>query len=511
LLSLLPEEYENSSAGFYDANLTISHSFDKKNELSATGYLSHDQFSLNNDTSYSYDNRNASLKWRYTFNNSLNGAFTAGIDDYQYNISSKSNPVNAYKLNFNVNQKFLKAHFNFYATNNHTLDFGWSSLFYNIKPGSYMPAGDESIVATDVIEPDRALESALYINDKFDVTTNLSLEIGFRYSMMNYIGPKTLNVYAPGLPKDEENVISTVYYNKGKFIKTYGGPEYRLSARYILSEKYSVKAAFNTNRQYIHMMSNTAAMAPTDTWKLSDPNIRPQTGAQVSIGLYRNFKSNTIEMSLELYYKKIKDYLDYKSGADLIMNHHIETDVVSTKGRAYGAEFLVKKAAGKFNGWLGYTWSRILLKQDDPAAGEVINKGEEYPASYDKPHDFTFVGNFRVNQRFSVSFNTTYSTGRPITVPIGRYFYANSYRTLYDKRNGHRIPDYYRADLSMNVEGNHKVKQKTHNSWTFGVYNITGTKNPYSVYYVSEGGAINGYKLSIFGNAIPFVTYNIRF
>lgn len=259
------------------------------------------------------------------------------------------------------------------------------------------------------------------------------------------------------------------------------------------------------------MISNTAAMAPTDTWKLSDPNIRPQEGTQYSLGYYTNVKSNTIEISLEGYYKEITNFLDYKSGATLTMNHTIETDVINTKGRAYGAELLVKKSTGKLNGWFSYTWSRILLRQDDPVAGELINDGKEYPANYDKPHDFTFIGNYRVNHRFSVSLNATYSTGRPITLPVARFSYSGSYRTLYGPRNGHRIPDYFRTDLSMNIEGNHKVNQKTHNSWTIGVYNVTARKNPFSVYYVSEDGAINGYKLSIFGTAIPFISFNIRF
>jgi hypothetical protein len=264
-------------------------------------------------------------------------------------------------------------------------------------------------------------------------------------------------------------------------------------------------------RQYIHVLSNTTAISPTDIWKLSDPNIKPQYGDQVSFGLYKNFKSNAVETSAEVYYKRIKNYLDYKSGAQLVLNHHIETDVMSTKGKAYGVELMVKKQNGKLNGWISYTWSRILLKMDDSTAGEVINGGNYYPANYDKPHDVTMAGNYRFSHRFSVSMNITYSTGRPITLPIGRFYYAGSWRALYADRNAYRIPDYFRTDLSMNIEGNHKVHQKTHNSWTIGVYNLTGRRNPYSVYYVSENGAINGYKLSIFGNAIPFVNFNIRF
>jgi len=329
--------------------------------------------------------------------------------------------------------------------------------------------------------------------------------------MFNYLGPQSVNEYAPGIPKTADNIVATKNYAGGDFIKTYSGPEYRLSLKYEITDSFSIKAGFNTQRQYIHVLSNTAAIAPTDIWKLSDPNIKPQAGTQVSLGLYRNFKNNTIETSIEVYYKKIQNFLDYKSGAQLVMNHHIETDVINTGGKAYGVELLIRKATGKLNGWLSYTYSRTLLKMDDPEAGEIINEGKYYPANYDQPHSATVVGNYRVNHRFSVSVNATYSTGRPITLPVGVFYYDNAYRTLYAGRNAYRIPDYFRTDFSMNIEGNHRVHQKTHNSWTIGVYNVTGRKNPYSVYYVSENGAVNGYKLSIFGSAIPYVNYNIRF
>ena len=207
----------------------------------------------------------------------------------------------------------------------------------------------------------------------------------------------------------------------------------------------------------------------------------------------------------------MKNYLDYKPGATLVLNHSIETDVISTKGKAYGVELMVKKEAGKLNGWISYTYSRILLKMDDPSIGNFINNGNYYPANYDIPNDLTIVGNFKINHRFSISSNLHYSTGRPITIPIGGYYYANSQRLLYSDRNEYRIPDYFRVDFAMNIDGNYKVKQRTHNSWTLGLYNVTGRKNPYSVYFVSENGVVNGYKLSIFGSVIPYVNFNIRF
>ena len=511
LLNLLPSQYKHSKAGFYDFNVNIHHEINKKNALYFTAYRSEDKFNLNSDTSYNYANNNISLKWKHIFNNSLYALFTAGYDNYQYNISSESNPVNAYSLGFDINQVNFKAHFNYFVNTKHTIEFGLNNILYKLHPGTYKPVGKESLIITDKMSAEQALESALYISDKYTISPELSVEAGMRYSVFNVLGPQSFNVYAGGVPKTEDNIIRTAVYGKNKFIKTYQGPEIRLSARYSFSDDFSVKAGYNSQRQYIHVLSNTAAIAPTDIWKLSDPNIKPQYGDQVSVGFYKNFKSNTIETSVEFYYKKIKDYLDYKSGAVLVLNHHIETDVINTKGKAYGIEVLIKKLTGKLNGWLSYTYSRTLLKMDDPAAGEIINRGMYYPANSDKPHDITFISNYRLNHRFSFSLNATYSTGRPITLPVGRFFYDNGERTLYADRNANRIPDYFRTDLSMNLDGNHKVHQKTHNSWTIGVYNLTGRKNPYSVYFISENGIVNGYKLSIFGNPIPFINFNIRF
>ena len=511
LLQDLPAQYKNSRASFYDVNLTISHEINKKNNLYLTGYLSEDHFNLNNDTTYAYGNRNVNLKWKHIFSNKWNSVLSTGYDRYQYSISSTQNPVNAYDLGFNINQLYFRANFNYYLSSSHTIEFGLNTLRYKLHPGFYVPVGSKSLVIPDTLQAEQAQESALYLSDHYTVTSSFSLDAGLRWSVFNYLGPSVVNNYAPGLPLTVQTQTGTTPYGSGSVIKTYGGPEYRLSARWVLTENFSLKAGYNTARQYINMLSNTTAMAPTDIWKLADPNIKPQYGDQFSIGAYHNFKNNTIETSVEVYYKRIQDYLDYKSGAQLIMNPHIETDVLETHGKAYGVELLVKKLTGKLNGWVSYTYSRTLLQQNNPNEGPLINSGHWYPADFDKPNDATVVANYRVNHRFSISGNATYSTGRPITLPIGVYYYAGSLRTLYADRNTYRIPDYFRTDLSMNIEGNHKVHQKTHNSWTVGVYNVTGRHNPYSVYYVSENGAVNGYKLSIFGSAIPFVNFNIRF
>jgi hypothetical protein len=512
IFNLLPDDsgYRGTEASFYDANFTLTAKPNDKNTISISGYLSHDESNLNTDTLYSYDNRNISARWSREFSSKLFADFIVGYDHYDYGNESSADALNAYKLTFDINQIHAKADFSYELNQSNTLRFGVSSIYYSTNPGTYMPIGAESLIAPSVVEYEQGLESAIFAEDQYDITQSLSVSAGIRYSIFNYLGDQTVNQYAPGVPRTEENIVGTETYGKNELINTYHGPEVRASVRYAFTDNFSIKASYNTSRQYIHMLSNTVAMSPTDTWKLSDPNIKPQFSQQYSFGVYgRPFKN--IETTVEVYKKKIENYLDYKSGAVLIMNNHIETEVMTTQGNAYGAEFMIKKPTGKLNGWISYTYSRILLKMDDPIAGENINKGEYYPASYDKPHDFSLVLNQKVNRRLSFSLNTNYSTGRPVTIPIGVFYYGGAPKTLYSDRNGYRIPDYFRMDFSVNVEGSHKLKQAIHTSWTFGIYNLTARKNPYSVYYTSENGVINGYKLSIFGAAIPFINFNFRF
>ena len=326
---------------------------------------------------------------------------------------------------------------------------------------------------------------------------------GLRYSLYSYLGPHSVYQYVPGQPKTVGNIIDTVAYGTNKPISTYQGPEYRVAIRYALSNTASVKASFNRTRQYIQMLSNTTVISPTDIWKLSDPNIKPQIGDQYAVGLYKNNRTNTIEMSVEAYYKTMQNRLDYRGGASLILNHHIETDVVNAEGLAYGIEFLVKKTTGKLNGWLSYTYARTLLRTTSTGNSETINQGNYYPSSYDKPHDVTLISNYKINRRFSLSFNFTYSTGRPITLPVSKYYLDGSARLLYSERNQYRIPDYYRADFAMNIEGNHKVKKLAHSSWTVSVYNLLGRHNAYSVYFKSENGYIEA-------TSCPFLASRFR-
>ena len=515
ILKALPEKagYKNANATFSDLNINIDHQQNAKNSFYLTGYLSNDNSNLATDTSYAYSNKNLSMKWKHTFNDRLAMTTTAVSDNYGYQSYSNFNPEIGYRLKFNISQTNIKADFQYNPHPKHRIETGLQSIHYKLKPGEFKPFDDASLTVPDVLANEQARESAVYLEDNFQVSKTISINAGIRYSMFNNLGPGNVSLYAPNLPKEENNVLEVRTFGKGEAVKNYGGPEYRFSTRFAITPDLAIKASYNTLRQYIHMLSNTTSISPTDIWKLSDMNIKPQTGEQLSLGVYKNFtfNNNTIETSVETYYKRMHDFLDYKSGASLILNHNIEQDVVSTEGKAYGLEFMVKKVNGKLNGWVSYTYSRSLLKTLATSGTEAVNKGNYYPSNYDKPHDFTFIGNYKFTQRIGLSFNTTYSTGRPITLPISRYNYLGAIRVYYSERNQYRIPDYFRCDLAVNLDGNHKLTQRTHNSWTIGIYNITARKNAFATYFVSENGGNNGYKLSIFATAIPFINYNIRF
>ena len=512
LLKKIPSSsYSNSTANFYDGSLHLSHSINAKNTLYLMGYLSSDRFNLDGDTTYAYANRNINLKWKHNFSNSSFAVFTAGIDHYQYSVKSTKFPVNAYNLRFDINQIYLRADFNYSPNNKHAINYGLNSVYYQLHPGTLSPDGPKSLVQIKTLQQEQALETAVYFGDQYTISQNFSINAGIRYTVYNFLGASQVYQYVPGLPRETFTIQDTVSYGPGKIIKTYALPEMRFSARYSLNNTASLKFSFNTMAQYIHVISNTTNISPTDIWKLSDPNIKPQQGQQVSLGFYKNFRSNSIETSVEVYYKKMQNYLDYKSGASLVLNPHLETEVFETKGKAYGIEFLLKKTTGKLNGWISYTYSRTFLQQDDPLTGQLVNNGNYYPASFDKPNIVNFIGNYRFSHRYSMSLNFVYSTGRPITLPLAVVIQGGAPTLYYSDRNQYRIPDYFRTDISVNMEGNHKVSKKTHNSWSVGVYNLTGRQNAYSVYFVQQNGKVKGYQLSIFGAPIPFITYNIKF
>ena len=483
LLSMLPEdsEYNDGSASFYDVTAGITHKFNEKNSIHINGYWSVDDFRFSADTSYNYTNANGSLKWKSNFGEKTSMELTAGYDHYDYATTDKFNPLAAYEMSFKIEQMFGKLKFKSLLSEKHTLTYGADAISYDLAPGSYLPYGGESLVVPDIIPNETGIEGAAYLSDSWSISDRVSLDFGVRYSMFN---------------SD----------------KMYHGPEYRLSGRVMLSDKVSFKAGINSMRQYIHMLSNSISVSPTDIWKLSDKKIKPQEGWQVAGGFYASLFNNKVEASIEGYYKEMDNYLDYKSGAVIIMNKNIADDVIITQGRAYGAELMLKKSVGKLNGWLSYTYSKTQLRERDERGVNAINGGQWYDASYDKPHDAKLVANYKFTHRVSISANADYSTGRPITVPVARYEYGGGYRLYYSDRNSYRIPDYMRIDAALNIEPTHKLGAFTHFSFSIGVYNVTGRKNVYSVYFDTDAeGQIQGHKLCIFGAPIPYVNFNFKF
>ncbi len=504
-------ELQKSKASFYDFTGTYSHKLNDNNQIYASGYLSNDFFRLGQDTSYSYSDKNTSLKWRHIFNPKLFASFTGALSHYSYNITSDENPTDAFGLDFSIQQIEGKADFSYFYNSRHTITGGVNMISYRLQPGTLSAIGAESLVVPETIEQDQGTENSLYVGDNFEINQRLSLYGGIRYSFYRYTGPRTEYAYAPNAPREVNAIRDTIQYKAGETAGSYHGPEPRVSLRYLIDPVTSVKISYNRTRQYIQMLSNTTAITPTDIWKLSDKHIQPQVSDQVSVGYYKNLKGNTIETSVEAYYKTMYNIVDFKGGATLLLNPHLETEVVNAEGRAYGAEFLVKKSSGKINGWISYTYSRSFLRTNGSFSSETINNGKYYPSNFDKPHALNFIGNYKVNRRFNFSINLIYSTGRPVTLPVAKYDIGGTARVFYSDRNAYRIPDYFRSDISLNVEGNHKIKKLAHSSWTFAVYNATGRRNAYSVFFTSEGGVIKGYKLSVFGQAIPTVTYNFKF
>jgi len=511
LLGFIPEDsgFSGGSAGFYDITASVNNRINDRNTVFVNAYYSNNRFSFRQGEDYSYQNANFSARWRHLFNNQFTSTFVVGHDHYSYSHRDTSDIFNAYTIDFSINQMFGRADFTYFWDNNHTINFGFNTVHYRLNPGNFMPAHQQSLLREDRLQTERALETAVYISDDWEISPYWMVSGGIRYSMFNVLGRRTFNVYSTDYLPSLATVLRVDSAGRG-VLNTWHGPEFRLSARYIINDNTSVKAGVNTMRQYIHKISNTTIMAPTDTWKLSDLTIRPQTGTQYVVGLFRNFLNNTIETSIEAYFKTMNNYLDYRGGAQLFMNHHIETEVAGVRGRAYGVELMLRRAQGRLNGWVSYAWSRTMLHRHEELSSSA-NTRNWFPADFDKPHTVKFVGNFRITHRYSFSLNVDYSTGRPITVPISKYIFEGREYVFFSERNQYRIPDFFRMDLSFNIEYGHRLTALAHSYLTLGVYNLTGRNNAYSVYFVSEGGRIRGRQLSIFGAPIPYASFNIRF
>lgn len=490
MLKMIPEKsgYKDGTAGFWDLSGTLAINFSRNHRLNIYGYYSNDRFAFSPYNKYGYTNGNGSLELKSRYNDRVSSTITAGFDHYDYFNDETESPYEAARLTFAINQYFFKGNVSYRLNDSHQLQMGLQTQLYDVNPGTYGPAGNESFIAHKQLDKEQALELAFYMEDQWKITPLLKLTGGVRYAMFN------------AMQEGKEH--------------TYQAPEFRLSASYNFTDDQSVKIGFNTMHQYIHKVSNTSIMSPTDTWTLSSNLIKPQDGYQIAAGYYYQTENRKYEVTVEAYYKQMSNYLTYRSAGQLVMNPNLEEDVLATRGRAYGIELQLRKPIGKLNGWISYSYSRTQLKQQDiDNAQSVINGGNWFSAEYDRPHELKFVGNYKFTQRYSLSLNADYSTGRPTTIPFGQYYDSQQNRLIpfYSDRNSYRLPDYFRMDASFNIEPSHHLTLLTHSWFSIGVYNLLGRRNAYSVYYQAQKGGIQGYKLSIFGAPIPFVSYNIKF
>lgn len=479
-------QLSRSAAYFVDSNFKIDHLINSKNRISLSSYFSRDRFTLSNEAEYDYGNKALGLEWNTTLGEELYVDVKSNYSLYDYILTEIQEPQLASSLSSEVEQLSGQVDFEL-NKGSHKLTFGSSVTHYAIKPGDYSPASDLSQIETLKIDEETGIESAVYIGDEYNFTNRLSAYLGVRYSFFDG-GKSDLTDFSHGI-------------------------EPRFSINLQTSSSASVKLGYNRMRQYVQFISNTTAATPIDLWKLSNTQLAPTIGDQVTLGYFKNFNSNSIETSAELFYKETIDLVEYKNGADLFINPSIEDELLQGSGRAYGLEVMVKKKQGELQGWVSYTYSRSQIKVSNSSQEESINNGAYFSTNFDQPHNLTAFMNMQLTRRFSINANFQYNTGRPITYPESVYEINGITVSNYSERNKYRIPDYHRLDLSFTFTTSLKRKKKVEANWTFSIYNVYGRNNAYSVYFKNDPltQEPKSYKLSVIGRPILALTYNFKF
>ena len=490
---------KGSTLYFYDLNAKANYHFDDKNALYISGYFGKDVLGLKNTFGTNWGNATGTLRYNHVFSNNLFSNTSLVFSNYNYTIQSFESNDN-FKATSQITDVNLKEDLEFSLTNNHTLKFGVNVLHHSIAPGDITTSSSSSFNSISV-EKRYGYENAAYLSDEWKLGDKLTLLYGLRLSDMLLLGPGTFSSNdAAG------NTITSKTYASGAVVSNYFNLEPRLSASYVLDDENSIKASYNRNTQNIHLLSNSTSSTPTDLYVMSSNNIKPEIADQVSTGYFRNFNQNTWELSAEVYYKWMQNQIDYKDGAQLIANQDVESQLTFGKGRAYGLELFLKKKFGRFNGWVGYTLSRTELQFN------AINSGNWYPARQDRTHDVSLVGIYQLNNRWSFSGAFIYGTGNAVTYPTGKYNLNGLTIFSYSQRNGYRQPAENRLDLGATLEG-HQHK-RYHSSWTFGIYNVYGYRNPYIISFRDSKTVPNtteAVETSIFATAIPSVTWNFKY
>ena len=498
------EDVQNSKLYFYDLNLKANYTINDNNKIFLSGYFGRDVFGAERQFQMDWGNATGTLRWNHVFNNKLFLNSTLVYSDYNYLLGTPTGgdqEGDEFTWRSNIKDYFWKEDFNYYLNPKNTLKFGLMTSYHAISPGeiTYDVDGIENVLAQAQAN---SLEHAIYISNEQEITTRLSAIYGLRYSLFNNIGKGTVYSY-----DDEYRVSDTTEYAAGEIYQNYGGFEPRLGLKYSLNETSSLKGSYNRTRQYIQLASNSTSSSPLDVWFSSSPNVKPQYADQVALGYFRNFKKDTIEMSTEIYYKKMYNTIDFKDHAQLLVNPYLEGELRFGDAESYGFEFMMKKTRGKWNGWLSYTYSRVFKQIAE------INEGNKYPAKYDQPHNISFVTSYEMNKRLSLSLNFVYNTGRAVTMPTGRYIYQGKVIPIYSDRNAERLPDYHRMDLAATLKGKEKPDRRFTGEWVFSVYNVYNRANAYSINFreSAEDPNVTQAEMMYLFKIVPSITYNFKF
>ena len=509
MMNMFKGDIKRSNAFFYDGIAKLSYNPGLNSKLSLTLYRSYDFFKFPEDTSYHWQSNLAALQWKSKIQNI----------DYQLivNYSSFISDIRGNRKNYEFNlrtaidQKEVKVNFDTRLHRNATLSWGANVAYYNINPGSNKPRAAGSVINTFAMQKETGNELAGYISNEWNVFSNLIIQTGLQYTSFSYKGPHDVYVYENNQPMSKETIYDTLVYEKRGTIKRYDGWEPRIAVNVGLGSNTSLKLSYNRSRQYLHLVSNTIAITPIDYWKMSGPYIPPQLADQVAIGVFRNFNNDIFETSVEVYYKKVKNLVEYKKGATLTLNPYIESDLLPANGRAYGAEVSAEKTSGVYTWHMSYTWSRSLHKVMASFPAEMVNNGAYYPSHFDRPHNLSLTGRILLGKGWSFATNFIYVTGRPASFPDGTYIINDIVVPDYAMRNKDRLPDYHRLDVAFSYDSRRYAAQKKYSVINISLYNVYARKNPYSLYFKKAGQGLYAYRLSVLGTIIPSITWNYNF
>jgi len=504
-----------NSAYFFDVNTKMNYKINNSNTVYFSGYFGRDKFKLSNTFSNIYGNSSFNLRWNHLINEKTFSNTSVIFSDYYYGLTLD---FIGFKWNSGIKNFNFKFDLKNYFSNKTQFNYGLNSIYYEFNPGEITPLNNSGI-NFEIFDKKYALENALYFDVLSKVSKKISLRYGFRINQFLRFKQNGLNTYLNNKPVEYDNSLG-IYreaeimgkfeeINDSSIIKSFYNLEPRINVSYLF-ERSSIKFSFNRLNQYIHLISNTNAPSPLDVWTPSGPYLKPQKLDQWAIGYQKKYKKKQT-LETEIYYKKIKNRLDYIDGADLIANKAVERILLPGIARAYGFELLYKKSSSKHNYWVAYTWSRSEQKTAGKNNSETgINSGKWYNTGHDKTHDLSFVSSFKINNKLSLNTNFIFQTGQPTNYPVGQYQYMDLIVPNYGDRNSKRLPNYHRLDLSIKLIP--KKEKKYKREWVFGIYNIYNRDNANSLFFRENPDTLKNeaIQLSIFG-IVPSITYNFKF